>query len=319
MSLEQLFEQTVDDETGNVNSPRWQFTYQFNQLDLGGYKNGTSNLSQDEVLWRGPGNPRTNENFPVLPTNISQQVHIFRIGRTLTTKTRLSLTIPMIRQSTDHISIVPGYGNFIIKSEGLGDIKVGIQHRIEIDWPGNISLNAGLSVPTGSIDELGDTPRSPGEQQLPYTMQLGSGTWDVTLGYLWSSADSKWRSSAKTIIRLGKNDRNYRLGNHYSTLLIRQFELVSIFRPYMGLELRLLEKIDGQDDEITVPGNFPYPASITNPDLFGGTSINLLAGAELKTQYGAWQIDLGSPLYQNLNGPQSQNKLKFSLQFSRAL
>ena len=34
-------------------------------------------------------------------------------------------------------------------------------------------VGAGVSLPTGSIDEEGDTPRAPGDQQLPYTMQLG--------------------------------------------------------------------------------------------------------------------------------------------------
>jgi hypothetical protein len=40
-----------------------------------------------------------------------------------------------------------------------------------------------MRLPTGSIDEVGDTPRNGSGtlERLPYTMQLGSGTYDFAV------------------------------------------------------------------------------------------------------------------------------------------
>ena len=44
----------------------------------------------------------------------------------------------------------------------------------------SILVNLGFSLPTGSIDEKGRTPKDANvDTQLPYTMQLGSGTYDI--------------------------------------------------------------------------------------------------------------------------------------------
>ena len=73
-------------------------------------------------------------------------------------------------QSTDHISIIPGYDGFNISSEGVGDIALVVDSTVSQSLNSIWKIGAGLSMPTGSIDEEGDTPRAPGNQQLPYTM-----------------------------------------------------------------------------------------------------------------------------------------------------
>src|SRR5882724_12256296 len=74
---------------------------------------------------------------------------------------------------------------FTETSEGLGDLQLrglytvyareGFRHRF--------LLNAGISIPTGSIDEKDFGPdRSLGRARLEYPMQLGSGTVDLLPG-----------------------------------------------------------------------------------------------------------------------------------------
>ncbi|MFT4713132.1 MAG: hypothetical protein ACJAVI_001151 [Candidatus Azotimanducaceae bacterium] len=319
MSLKQLFSMTIDERASDAKTNRWRISYQFNKQTLGGYRDGTREIADTEVLWLGPGNPRTNENFPVLPTNIKQQVQIFRASYQYDNTTQLSVTVPWIRQSTDHISIVPGYNTFLITSKGLGDIKLDASQSFYTKHAGRVLVTAGISLPTGSIDEEGDTPRAAGDQQLPYTMQLGSGTWDFSTGLTYSSKNNKWNSGVNAVIRSSKNDRDYRLGNHYSASTTFRFDALGIVAPYVGMEGRYLSKITGQDDAITVPTAFPYPASITNPNLYGGTSVNILTGAEVNLGINTWRLDLGYPVYQRLNGPQPQYKWKFSLNYSLAL
>ena len=66
-------------------------------------------------------------------------------------------------------------------------------------------------MPTGSIDEEGDTPRAPGSQQLPYTMQLGSGTWDFPLFLSFRKYEARWDwgMDASYTLRTCSNDRDY--------------------------------------------------------------------------------------------------------------
>lgn len=86
----------------------------------------------------------------------------------------------------------------------------------------------------------------------------------------------------------------------------------------MGGEFQLSEKIHGQDDSLLVDAAFPYPASITNPDLYGGKKLLVKAGLTWKlsssVQVG---IELGKPIYQNLNGPQPGETWRSALQLGK--
>jgi hypothetical protein len=80
----------------------------------------------------------------------------------------------------------------------------------------NWILNLGFSLPTGSIDEMDVIPASaPNEAQLPYPMQLGSGTYDFTPGVTFSEQRENWSWGGQLLatFRSGTNDRDYTLGN----------------------------------------------------------------------------------------------------------
>ena len=74
-----------------------------------------------------------------------------------------------------------------------------------------------LSLPTGSIDEEGDTPCVQGEMQLPYTMQLGSGTYDFPFELKYQNSEVYDLNLSLTAnLRTGTCSRQYRFGNNYS-------------------------------------------------------------------------------------------------------
>jgi len=77
----------------------------------------------------------------------------------------------------------------MIKTSGMGDVSVIGSYHLETSSGGRLQLSLGLSFPTGSIDEEGDTPRAPGNQQLPYSIQLGSGTYDIPASILYSGRE----------------------------------------------------------------------------------------------------------------------------------
>jgi hypothetical protein len=214
---------------------------------------------------------------------------------------------------------VPSYETFTIDTSGIGDTVISASTTLNSEsW----LLSLGVSLPTGSIDEQGDTPRGPGDQQLPYTMQLGSGTYDfpIELSYQNSSAPNLSLKASATI-RTGSNDRDYRLGNNYSLSGRYKTDLSSNLPGYAGLACQYSDAIHGQDDSLLVgePAT-DYPASITNPDLYGGKKISTSLGLLWKVTDGyQLNMELSKPIYQHLNGPQPKEKWRSSLYISKAL
>jgi hypothetical protein len=322
LSLGELFDMDIaDDETADKDKSPWSFSYKYKLAEFRGYLDGDSKRSDSEVLWEGSSETRTDSNFPIVPTVIDQQVHVFSTGYSISPIWQLHISLPYVTQSTDHISIVDNYDHFTIDSEGVGDIVVSASHRFVATTDDVWWFTIGLSLPNGSIDEKGDTPRSPGDQQLPYTMQLGSGTYDFPLEFSYQSLGAHdFSLSMSAMIRTGKNDRDYRLGNSYGLSAIYRFDASATLKPFLGMEYQYRSAIHGQDDEITVSGSFSYPASITNPKLYGGEKVAAQIGVRwlLNDAY-ALTLELSKPLYQNLNGPQPKENFQTGLTLSRLM
>lgn len=302
----------------------WQFSMLFSRLTLRGYQQGSKSLSDEQVQF-SPGETRTNENFPILPTIIDQDIALFTLSYAISHADNLIIALPLIRQSTEHRSIVANYPEFTIDSQGLGDFTLSYRTRIK-HWDNqDLGVSIGFSAPTGSINEAGDTPRDPGDQQLPYTMQLGSGTWDFPLSLYYHNrqGESKWGLNLQAKIRTGRNDRDYRIGDRASVSgWWRGSSLFSSrIQPIMKLGYHYSGKIKGQDRELLVSGNFPYPAGITNPRFYGGKTVHFSLGLAYHpkristlSNYG-FSVEVGKPLYQSLNGVQPKQHLQLSVQW----
>jgi len=321
LSLLELFEQTIDDTGSSGGKSPWTFAYQYRFAVFDGYLDGTKSLSFQDVLWNGPSEQRTAKNFPVVPTRITQSVHTLGLGYQLDDNWQLYLSVPYIRQESDHISIVRGYDFFVIETQGIGDTSISASYSWKNSIEHILQFSFGLTLPTGSIDEEGDTPRAPGDQQLPYTMQLGSGTYDIPLELSYQHSKlSNFGVRLSANIRTGRNDRGYRLGNNYTLSSRYQIHLSPTIQSFAGINFQYSESIEGQDDSLLVNAPFPYPAAITNPDLYGGKKINVRLGLLWRfSQANQLNLEVGKPVYQNLNGPQPKEQWRGSIQVSRAL
>ena len=159
LSIEELFFVEVG-ETSNSDAAhgrRWSITYSYQKSQYSDYLDGTKKLKIEDVLWSPEQEPRTDKNFPVVPTHIEQDVHALVFGFNATDRLSIRIAAPYISQSTDHISIVPGYSEFNISSQGIGDITVMGGYRFAASNTRTWQLGVGVSLPTGSIDEQGDT------------------------------------------------------------------------------------------------------------------------------------------------------------------
>lgn len=319
MSLQDLFSASTEDSSDIEDKWSWSLRYQ--QAEFEGYLDGSNDLSFDDVLFTPGEEPRTDKNFPVVPTVIMQRATILGIQYQWNKRWHGSLAVPYIQQETDHISIVPGYDEFLIKSRGVGDVSFNAGYLLAQQNNQQWQINIGLSIPTGSIDEQGDTPRAPGNQQLPYTMQLGSGTLDIPLSLSYqSTGQHKLSLDAMATIRTGNNDRDYRLGDRYGLKGKYRHSINDSLSAVLGAEVSHSKAIHGADQSLLVPQAIPYPASITNPDLYGGTKVLLSAGFRWQFAEGYnLSFEFAKPVYQHLNGPQPQENWRGGLAISSAI
>ncbi len=324
MTLEDLlsFDVIADHTDAEGKSNRWNFAYTYRRLSSGKYQVGTRDVTFDEVLF-SPGETRTAQNYPVVPTFICQHVHALSASYAVNESVSLNLVLPYITQGTDHISSVPGFADFLLKSKGIGDISLSASYLKRLSPTAALQFNGGVRVPTGSIDETGDTPRNGSGtlERLPYTMQIGSGTVDLTASFNYSHIvkDLKLGVNAHTTIRTGKNDNDYRLGNNYGVATSMHYIKSSRVQPGFRVNFREIEQIKGADMSLRVPGPFPYPAGITNPSNYGGEKVNVAALVKLCPQTDckvSFTGEYGVPIYQNLNGVQPSDRRYMSLSAS---
>jgi hypothetical protein len=141
------------------NRSRWSVGYRFVWARFEGNRDGTDDLSLEYIIFRPGEEPRTEDNFPVVPLKISQQAHLVEIWFNATKRLGLRLLIPFIYQETDHRSVVPGFDSFLISSSGVGDVNVSTSYPLWNYASHFLLATAGLSLPVGSIEQTGATPR----------------------------------------------------------------------------------------------------------------------------------------------------------------
>ena len=305
LGLEEILTMSIVPQSALIESERHGFRlgYQYVRVNFEQYLSGRDKVSRQQVL----------ANFPVVPADITQQAHIVTVGYEFNDRFSVNLNLPQVHQSTYHISRVPGYGEFTIDSSGLGDISLSAAYIAWRDDTRILAVDGGFSLPTGSIDELGNTPRTPGLDQLPYTMQLGSGTVDFQPGVTFAGAAGNIEYGARLqgTVRMGRNDRDYSLSHRAVLKSWVTYTGWKYFHPSFKVSGQVWDRIHGQDSELLLPPGAPvtFPAPVTNPRLFGGEKIALMIGGRIPFSEGylkgqSIEVEAGLPVYQRLNGPQ---------------
>tara|TARA_R110002096_G_scaffold26518_2_gene81738 strand:- start:4129 stop:5088 length:960 start_codon:yes stop_codon:yes gene_type:complete len=278
---------------------KFTFGYQYRHVLSEGYYQGSNEISDLETLAL----------FPVVPTEITQQAHLFSIGYIANPKWAFQVTIPRLYQSTFHIR--RGGEPFTLESKGIGDITTQILRSFHLESGVYVYAGLGIGLPSGTITATGDTPRGP-DSQLPYAMQLGSGTVDLkpTVGMstdLGSRADAG--ADIHGVIRLGENDREYTLGNLLELDAWYSYDLTTWLRLRPELGFRVWGDIDGMDPEVALG-----IAPVAEPDNYGGTRLDAsLAAQILLTDQRFVEIAAKTPLAQDLNGTQIGNDWIYSV------
>ena len=280
----------------------FMLSYRYMEMQMEGNRTGTNRVSAPL-----PG-------FMVSPLSMDMKMHMLGAMYAPTKKLTLSLMIPVLEISMNHRINMNGV-EFTTDSNGIGDVTLAGVFQIVDSNNGDLLFNLQLNVPTGSIDEKDELPVSMGVAvQLPYPMQTGSGTYDLTPGLTYTRLYSEWSWGAQGLYtyRISDNDNGYTLGNKLNASIWAA-------KPYsksVSLSVRLKAQdwgnVDGADTELA-----PMPTVPTkNPELRGGSRVDALLGINYVAH--SWNhmrfaFEIGAPVYQDLNGPQLETDLVFTL------
>jgi len=277
------------------------FSYRFMRMNMDGNLSGSSSISTEEIL----------EQFMVTPTQMDMEMHMMGMMYAPTDRLTLSTMISYVESRMDHQTRMGG--RFTTASSGLSDLQLAGLLDLYSSDNHQLILNNGFSLPTGSIDRTDSTPVAE-DAILPYPMQLGSGTVDLKPGLTFLGKSENWSMGLQGIgtIRLGRNSANYSLGDRFDSNLWAAYPVFENLSVSLRTGWKIWGNIDGADSRLN-----PAVVPTADPSLRGGRKVDIGIGANAVLPVEASNVRIAGefsvPLYQNLNGPQLEHDLKFTL------
>ena len=169
-------------------------------------------------------------------------------------------------------------------------------------------LNLGVGIPTGSVTAE-DSRMVPEHARLGYPMQLGSGSWEARPGVTWLLQTDRvsWGAQGMGIFRLNENDEGWRRGHEGMAngwAMLRGSDWIS---PGLRLQARSWGDVEGSD-----PALDPSISPENDPALQGGNRVNGFLAVNFQVPTGSLAghrlaLELGGPLHESLNGPQTSS------------
>ena len=297
-------------KTGEV-----MLSYRYMHMNMDGYRSGTSRIGPEavattpNVFFGIPGQP---PDIRIVPTDMTMDMHMFGAMYAPNDRITLMAMLPYIVKEMDHITFAmptgtTRLGTFKTKSKGWGDVKISGLFGLMERGAHKVHLNFGVSLPTGTTSNRGNMLNPMGmfmNMRMAYSMQIGSGTYDLLPGITYSGRDGNlgWGAQLTGVVRTGKNN-GYRLGNEATLTAWASYQPTPAVSFSGRIEAKSGGDVRGRDPQIV--GAAP-PA---NPANYGGETVRLFAGVNLVAQRGALRghrlaLEVGAPIYQDLNGLQ---------------
>ncbi|VAX35568.1 hypothetical protein MNBD_UNCLBAC01-658 [hydrothermal vent metagenome] len=272
----------------------WMTTYRYMYMDMPEHYSGTKKQTVDQV----------HNSFMISPVNMTMEMHMLGLMYGVNDEFTAMLMVPYLIKDMEHRRRSDSK-QFSTQSQGIGDVKLSGLYSLKKYMSQPIHLNVGVSFPTGSINRKYDTLAG-ADQPLPYPMQLGSGTVDFYPGITYLDHKNKWSwgSQAISTIRFGKNDQKYRLGNEYKMTSWIGYKWQDWINTSFRIKGNIWGNISGEDSRLN-----PTMVPTADSNRRGGERVDLFFGINLIGQKGILSehrvdLEIGYPVYQNLDGPQ---------------
>lgn len=293
----------------------WMLSLRWMRMTMDGLGDGTSSLDPRSLL----GNPMMGTGYLAVPLEMTTDMLMLGGMYAPSDDLTLMAMVPYLQRKMD-LAHTSGQ-EFSTESSGLGDVRLAGLYSLVNEPQTKAHASLGVSIPTGSTTES-DTILGPGaaviDSRLPFPMQLGSGTYDLIPGVTWTRFEEGHSMGAQLMhtVRLGENDEGYTLGDITMASLWGALRHGERWSTSLRLGYTHRENIDGSENSVGTPGGSPPPIATptADPGLQAFDRIDLFLGTNF---YGAsghrFAFEVGAPVYQDLDGPQMETELIFTL------
>lgn len=281
-------------------------SYKAMYMNMSGNISAQENISDDEIY----------KSYMNAPQEMNMLMHMLGVMYAPSDKVTLMLMQNYIVNSMDmthSMTMMDGMRmqeDFSTASRGLGDLKASVLLALYNGASNSLHMNAGLSLPVGSVTKTDDTPMKK-DAKLPYPMQLGSGTVDFVFGATYKKSYTSASIGAQLMgtHRTGNNTEAYQLGdfaflNLWGAININSF--MSLSARFQG---EIAEDISGKDKDLN-----PMMAPAAKTSNYGYEQINGFLGLNVTFNQSSklnkirMGFEAGLPIYQNVNGIQMDDK-----------
>jgi hypothetical protein len=294
----------------------WMFSYKFMTMNMGGLMHGNQSITKESVF----------ANYLMAPKSMNMNMHMimgmYGITNRLTVMVMVNYNVLSMQMDMyakgghHHAGNTETSNSHRMESSGLGDLKAYALYGLLNTSNHQLLVSGGLNIPTGSILINGnaDDMMYP-NTRLPYSMQLGSGTFDILPCINYVYQHHKWTASSQVsaVLRTGKNAVGYRLGNEFTSSSWLAYQWLSFLSSSVRLEGALAKNITGKDAT-----QYRYNEPSSDTDNYGGRKMTGYLGSVFHITKGALKntgiaAEYGIPIYQYFSGVQMRNQRTVSL------
>ena len=269
-------------------------SFRYMHMAMDGYRQSSAGIESSEIL----------NSYMVAPQDMT--MNMYMLGMMYAPSHRVTLML-MQNYVENDMALINRMGmGFSGNSSGFGDMRVSALVGLG-EW-GNQSLhlNTGINLPVGSITERGDTPMGT-DMKMPYPMQLGSGTYDLSLGMTFQgkAVRHSWGVQQVSVIRNGRNSQGYRLGNEINGTAWFAYRVLGKVSLSFRMDASKMYGIRGADVELN-----PMMVPTANTTNFGFERVRTFVGANLAlAESGFFEavklgIEAGRPILNKVEGMQ---------------
>lgn len=276
----------------------WMFSYKFMPMTMSGNLNKSDDIRDEDLF----------QHYMAAPQDM--QMHMHMLGMMYAPTDNITL-MAMANYLSNEMDLKTKMGmDFQTTSSGISDISLGALIKLYKKGRQGIHANISVSLPTGDIDQRGDTPMM-NNAQLAYPMQLGSGTYDPKVGitYLGQSDKLSWGAQTSYKTRLGENDEEYSLGDVYnftSWAAVKASNNISISARINYTKLGEIDGADADMNPMMMPLFNTANSGRSDMDLGIGMNYFIAEGAFKNLRFGA---EINFPIVQDVKGMQMKREM----------
>ena len=278
------------------------FGYKFGTMDMNCCRDSTNSVTESFIQGLG---------FTMTPVDMTMDMHMLSTMYAFNNKFTLMAMIPYIEKEMEMKKLTGMMAGKLHKtsSRGFGDLSITGLYKLS----DRENLKVGLSIPTGEFNEK-DHNMSGVLKTLPYPMQIGSGTYDLIFGYNYQKILDHWSYGFQinAVKRFDYNSEGWKYGDRRELSGWMSKPLSNNLSLSIGMDIEHKDNVKGRSanrNTMTPTWNEYFHSHLR-------VSSNIGLNYKMPRSMSRIGIQCGTPIYQDVDGPQMEPDFKCNIGFS---